>query len=227
MPGNDQALTDRRLERIERRLQSIPSRWAGAPTPPLIPILRILGGNELDTLITYGIKKVTSTLSITALGIDPGYQASFGAPTISAGAITAVPTPTGKNAGSVYTDGTHALTVVGNGTGANITATVSGGKVTGTTVVSGGSGYTSATVTMARPNGTPAGLPFANGIGYGEWTTDGVNWQRVIVVHDARSPIWYALVAGDTCIAPTAAGASARTVNGDSAPAPVVPAIWF
>lgn len=218
--------TQRRIKDLEAWRARIPVRPMVGPSQ-LIPILRILGGNELDTLITYGVKKVTSTLSITALGLDPGYQASFGAPTISAGAITAVPTPTGKNAGSVYSDGTYTLTVTGNGSGANITATVSGGKVTSTTIINGGTGYTSATLSMVRPNGIASGIPWPDGLGYGEWTNDGVNWTRVIVVHDARSPIWYALVSGDTCIAPTLAGLSSRTVNGESAPVMVIPAIWF
>lgn len=207
---------------LQRQVRARPVVVSGTRPNIVYPVLRVLGGNSLGSL--NGVKKSSTLVDLSAVTHDPGYQAVAGAVTISAGAITAVAAPTGLGVGSVYS--TAAVTVTGDGSGAVITATVSSGAVTGFTVVNGGSGYTTATITISSPNGTPSGLPWADGIGYGDLTTDGVTFERVLIVHDTRSPIEYALAESFAVISPVTVYTTSRTVNSISTTTKVRTAMW-
>ena len=195
----DMADVERRLRDVERSTARIPARLGGgggggAGWSPAV--LTVLGGNDL-TGGGVGIKKAAGRVDPADItGKDPGVRASVGAVTVSAGAVTAVAAPAdaGTNRGTVYDStqvGASCVVAGGGGTGCVVTiASVSGGKVTGYAVTNGGSGYTSApTITPPHPTGTPIGLPWVDGLGYGT-LNDG---QRVLIVLDERSPIPTAL----------------------------------
>jgi hypothetical protein len=161
----------------------------------------VLGGNDLTPsgvgVVRFSGLRVTGDFT----GLNPGARATQGARTISGGVLTAVGVSSG---GSVYkpvgdmTISERRCTVTGGGgSGAVVDiSTVTGGVVTALTVVTGGSGYTSApTVVIPPPTGTPAGLPWPDGIGYGDLFTDNVWQQRTIILHDSRGPLEFALPA--------------------------------
>ena len=85
----------------------------------------------------------------------------------------------------------------GSGGVVKISAT-SAGKVTGLTVTSAGSGYTSApTLTLPRPTGQPQGLPWADGVGWGDLYDQTNTWvSRTIIIHDIYAVPRFALPAG-------------------------------
>ncbi len=148
--------------------------------------MRVIGGNTVTG--APGIKKVSTLLTQTAAVRDPGVQAVATA-TVSAGSLTGFII---SNGGSVYNaTGTSVIIGPPNTPGAQATASpvVSGGVITGISVVNAGSGYTTPpSVTITSPNGVPAGLPWEDGLGYGDLVDPNGATVRALIVHDPRAP---------------------------------------
>jgi hypothetical protein len=162
----------------------------------------VLGGNDL-TPAGVGVKRF-SGLRVAGdfASLNPGARGTAGTRTLSSGVLTAVAVSNGgaayKAEGDMTTAEKRCTLSGGGGSGAIVEiSAVSGGAVTALTVIAGGSGYTSQpTVTFPPPTGEPAGLPWPDGIGYGDRYGDGGEWQaRVIILHDSRGPLEFALPA--------------------------------
>ena len=157
--------------------------------------LRVLGGNLVPPHDTPGVVRVDTILEEDDFDtLDAGSGATTGAVTRSGGALTGVAVDDGgsayKNVGDMSAAERDCTVTGGGGTGAVVRiGTVVGGVVTSFEVVDGGTGYTSdPNISVPGPTGEPSGLPWADGIGYGE-----IGGTRVLIVHDGRGPLQYAI----------------------------------
>jgi hypothetical protein len=163
----------------------------------------VRGGNALTPSGVGVIRFSGLRISTDFTGLNPGARGAAGTRTVSGGVLTAVAVSNGgaayKPVASMTTAERRCVVSGGGGSGAIVEiSAVSGGAVTALTVVAGGSGYTGQpTVTFPPPTGEPSGLPWLPGIGYGDrYGTAGEWLSRVIVLHDSRGPLEFALPAG-------------------------------
>jgi len=170
----------------------------GGGSSAIAAVITVTNGQEIISG-TNGIKRLTVLATATNFPMYPGVPDE----TILGVAMT--------NVGSGYISVPTVTFTGGGGSGAAGTAIVVAGEVVGVDITNAGSGYTSApTVAFTGGGGSSAAgtaivadtagnLPFADGLGYGSATAilgASTPAGTVLVAHDSRSAVPYALKAG-------------------------------